>query len=137
MYTKTPFLETRDLIVVPGMLAGPRGQTTLRLAVDTAATSTLITPEVADRVGYGARHGGRLMAVSSPLGREHGFRLRVRQLTVLGFAFRNASIGVFDLTDHDDIDGLLGLNLLEFLDYEVQSSRRCILAQPTAIISQG
>jgi hypothetical protein len=38
---------------------------------------------------------------------------------------------VFDL-GHDDIDGLVGLNFLNQLNYEIRSAERRILVEPVA-----
>jgi hypothetical protein len=58
---------------------------------------------------------------SSPL-------LEVTRLDVLKLARSQFPVHVFDL-GHDDIDGLIGLNLLSELNYEIRSAERRILVE--------
>ena len=57
--------------------------------------------------------------------------LEVAKLSVLGVAARSFPVHVFDL-GHDDVDGLVGLNFLSQLNYEVRSAERRILVEPIA-----
>jgi hypothetical protein len=75
--------------------------------------------------------------VSGPRGTTRGrfvldtgavYILRVAELAVLGFAMSSFPVHVFDL-GHDDIDGLVGLNFLSELNYEVRSAERRILVE--------
>lgn len=62
------------------------------------------------------------------VGSEEGFLLEVARLDVLGLTRPRFPVHVFDL-GHDDIDGLLGLNFLSELNYEVRSAERRILVE--------
>ena len=55
--TESPFDLEGGLLIVDAWIEGPLGRAPLRLAVDTAATLTLITPEVIERISYSARDG--------------------------------------------------------------------------------
>ncbi len=126
---ETPFVTHGELIVVRAVVTGPRSAVTLRLVFDTGATYTTITPEVADDLGYGPRDGLQRTRVHTAVDSEHGYVLAVAELSVLGVAARSVRVHVFDL-GHDDIDGLLGLNFLSSLNYEVRSAEQRILVEP-------
>jgi predicted aspartyl protease len=124
---ETYFETSQKLIFVEGQIKGPRATMQLRLVLDTGASETLIIPEVLDEIGYRPRDGEGLTTVSSALGREHGYRLRVAELSTLGFWLRNHPVNVLDLGDSNDIHGLIGLSFLKLFDYEVRSDEGRIL----------
>jgi clan AA aspartic protease (TIGR02281 family) len=126
---ETPFATHRELIFVRGRIAGPLGTTTVRFVLDTGAVYTTITPEVADDIGYSARDGTRRTRVRTAIGSEQGYVLPVSELSALGVAMRNFPVHVFDL-GHDDVDGLVGLNFLNHLNYEIRSAERRIFIEP-------
>lgn len=117
-----------DLIIVKARLHGPRGHRPLSLAFDTAASETHIVPEIIDDLGYSPRQGDAITSVSSAIGKEPGYMLRVTRFTSLGFTFPNFTVHVHDLPDGIGIDGLLGLSFLRHFNYEVRSQegRICI-----------
>lgn len=116
------------LLIVDAWVEGPLGRAPLRLAVDTAATLTLITPEVIERIGYSARDG-TLSSVSSAVGTEYGYRVRVAHLSAFDQEVADLSVNVFDLPDRAGIDGLLGLNFLSRFDLELRFSTGRIRAE--------
>jgi predicted aspartyl protease len=119
----TPFDPTRDLIYVSAMVWSPRGEPQeARMVFDPGAAMTMLSPDFTDELGYGAHMGDRRTVVRSAIGSEPGYLMRVARFGVLGFELADFSIHVHDLPD-DDIDGLLGLDFLRRLDYEVRSAR--------------
>jgi predicted aspartyl protease len=115
------FNPADDLIVVKAWLYGPRGRVPLSLAFDTAATETHIVPEVVDDLGYSPRQGEAITSVSSAIGKELGYMLRVQRFSSLGFAFSDFAVHVHDLPEKIGIHGLLGLSFLRHFNYEVRS----------------
>ncbi|MBI5548171.1 MAG: clan AA aspartic protease [Deltaproteobacteria bacterium] len=128
--TVTAFDPNADLIVVVGELRGPLGAQKYRFALDTACAETLVTPESVDRLGYSAREGESMTAVTTALGREPGYRLRVSSLKALGHAFTDFRVNVHDLPDSSGLDGLIGLNFLRAFNYEIRSKEGRILVSP-------
>jgi clan AA aspartic protease (TIGR02281 family) len=128
---ETPFAAHRELIFVRARIAGPFGTRAARFVLDTGAVYTTITPEVADDLSYSARDGIRPTRVRTAVGSEQGYVLAVATLSVLGISARGLLVHVFDL-GHSDIDGLLGLNFLSQLNYEIRSAERRILVEPVA-----
>jgi len=96
--------------------------------LDTGAVLTTITPDLADLLGYSARDAITRARVHTAVGSEEGYVLRVAQRAVLGFITPSFPVQVFDL-GHDGIDGLVGLNFLSELNYEVRSAERRMLAE--------
>jgi len=131
MRRETPFATHSDLIFVRARIAGPLGARIARFVLDTGAAYTTITPEVADDLGYSARDGRQRTRVHTAIGSEQGYVVVVAQLSVLGVAARSLPVHVFDL-GHDDIDGLVGLNFLSQLNYEIRSAEHRILVEPIA-----
>jgi predicted aspartyl protease len=99
-----------------------------RFVLDTGAVFTTMTPELAELIGYSARDGVRRTRVRTAVSSEEGYLLRVAELDVLGLAMPGFAVHVFDL-GHDDIDGLVGLNFLSELNYEIRSAERRILVE--------
>lgn len=126
----TPFDPDQDLILVPVKLEGPRGGRNYLFALDTACTHTLVKHEALADIGYQARDGDRLATVTSALGVEVGFLLRVARLEALGYGFAEFSVNAQDLPDDSGIDGLLGLNFLRRFNYEIRSREGRILVAP-------
>jgi len=128
---ETLFVTRAELILVEALVTGPRMAVTARLVLDTGAVYTTITPEVAADLGYSVRDGVRRTRVRTAIGSEQGYVLEVATLAVLGLVVPSFPVHVFDL-GHDDIDGLVGLNFLSQLNYEVRSAERRILVEPVA-----
>ncbi|HWU90995.1 MAG TPA: aspartyl protease family protein [Kofleriaceae bacterium] len=98
----------------------------MRLALDTAATKTLVIPDVLDDLGYAARDGVGITVIrTANHDPEPGYLLRVQRFFALGFGFSNFEIHAHDLPDYG-IDGLLGMNFLENFDFAVRSVLRKI-----------
>lgn len=108
-------------------LYGPRGHRPLSLAFDTAASETHIVLEIIDDLGYSPRQGEQITSVTSAIGKERGYMLRVSQLASLGFSFDDFAVHVHDLPEGIGIDGLLGLSFLRRFNYEVRSVEGRIL----------
>lgn len=101
----------------------------VNLALDTAATETLITPRTLARFGYHTADALRVTTIRSAVGVERGYLLRVARLWALGFEVQNEIVHAHELPEQDDIDGLLGLRFLDRLDYTVWSRRNEVEAR--------
>jgi clan AA aspartic protease (TIGR02281 family) len=125
---ETPFDIDGDLIVVKAFLTGPLGTTVGRFVLDTGAVMTTMTPELADVIGYSARDAFQRTRVHTAIGSEEGYLLHVSELDVLGLAMPRFPVQVFDL-GYEDIDGLVGMNFLSELNYEIRSAEQRILVE--------
>jgi predicted aspartyl protease len=126
----TQFDPSRDLIIVESRIWGPGGYRQLTLAIDTAATATVVSPDVIEDIGYSPRDGIAITTVRSAIGKEQGYTLKVAQFAALGFAFQEFEVNVFDLAAGYDINGLIGLSFLRNFDYEIRSIAGKITLRP-------
>jgi Aspartyl protease len=128
--TLTSFDRTRDLIYIRGRVWGPRGNPArLRLALDTAASETVIVPGILDEIGYSPRQGSAITKVRSAVAEEPGYLIRVAQFACLGFQMTEFRVHALDLPDGFELDGLLGLTFLKQFDYQVRSLQGRILVE--------
>jgi len=125
---ETPFVNDGDLIILEALVTGPRRTSNGRFVLDTGAARTTITPELAHLIGYSARDGIRRARVRTALGSEEGYILPVAVFDVLGFKMPSFQVNVFDL-GYEDLDGLIGMNFLNDLNYEVRSAEKRIFAE--------
>lgn len=132
MKRTTTFDPTKNLILVEGEVWGRGGSFTLRLALDTGASETLITPAIVDELGYSPREAVAMTGVYSAVGKEQGYILRVDRFAALGFAKEAFRVHIFDLPDRYPIDGLVGLSFLSAFNYEIRSADGQIVVEPTA-----
>ena len=88
----------------PARVAGQLGEQNLKLVLDTGAAATMICPAVRTALGYSAREADGLSSVSSIVGREIGYRIRVREFQALGYAFPNFSVAAHHFPDGFGID---------------------------------
>jgi len=128
----TRFSRKRDLIIVDARIWSSRHDKWLSLAVDTASSDTVVTPDLVDLLGYSPRDGEHATTVRSAIGKEQGWTLRVKRFSALGFVVPDYRIHVFDLATGDDIDGLLGLSYLDQFNYEVRSREGRLLVERAA-----
>ena len=120
----TSFDPAADLIRVIATVWNARGQwREVTLALDTGSSATMVTPDVTDALGYGARGGLKRTVIRSAIGDEPGYMMKVARFEALGFAVDDFPMHVHDLPDGHDIDGLLGLSFLRRFDYTVCSRR--------------
>ena len=132
MKNETRFDPDAELIVVNATIRGPRGSAVVRLAIDTGSAATVIVPDVLDEIGYSARDGTARTSVTTAVGKEHGFLLKVAEFEALGFTLTGFPVNVFELANRYGIEGLIGLNFLERFNYEIRSGEGRILVEKIA-----
>jgi predicted aspartyl protease len=129
MRQETEFDPRSDLIIVEAYVSGPRGTLPVSLALDTGSSATVIVPDTLDEIGYSPRDGQVITTVTSAVGQEQGYILRLAGFEALGFTEADFLIHAFDLANRYGIDGVIGLNFLEKLNYEIRSAEGRILAE--------
>jgi len=130
MKIETHFELTAKLINVYAIVVGPAGRSPCQLVIDTAAVYTTLASHFAERIGISNEHATRSTVIRSAVADEHGFLVNLDQLTTLGLAFRNVEANVADLGY--GIDGLIGMNVLGQLNFEVRPMERRILVERIA-----
>jgi clan AA aspartic protease (TIGR02281 family) len=117
------------LLLVEAEVVGPTGRAAeARLVLDTGAAATTLTPRVVEKIGYTRHSGFKKAKVHTAIGEEHGYWLRVAELTVLGVTTPNFALTVFPL-GHEDIDGLVGMNFLRHFNFEIRPADQQILVE--------
>ena len=86
-----------------------------------------IVTELASSIGYNAADAYAHVTVSSALGQEDGFGVRVNELTACGVTTFNFALNVFPL--RAGVDGLLGMNFLRHFNFEIRLTEMCILLE--------
>ena len=118
--------KKHKLVILPGKIFGPLGKQNISLVFDPGSYRTILSAELTDFLGYQATTQSKKISTTSVTGKEYGYTLLISQLNILGFEFRNIEIACFDLPEKYEIDGLLGLDLLEKFEVTLQHKDRWI-----------
>ena len=127
MRTETSFDLDGDLIFVAAIVVGPSGQAEVQLVLDTGAVLTTLVPRIAKSIGYTSAARVARSVIRSAVSQEHGYIVRLAQLSTLGFTVPNVHADIADLGY--GIDGVLGMNFLSDFNFEIRPAERLILAQ--------
>jgi clan AA aspartic protease (TIGR02281 family) len=95
----------------------------LNLLIDTGASMTIVTPGALERHGILYTDTGRTGIFSTANGRVSAPVYRVGKLAVGDWEVRQLEIGVLDLGNRTDIDGLLGMNFLRHFQFFIDQNR--------------
>src|SRR5438067_6047932 len=107
------FDPTGGLIVVRARLTGPTGRrASLRLALDTGATRTLLNVAALVAAGYDPALSPDRVQMTTGSGVEYAPLVRVERLTALGQSRVNLMVLAHTLPPSAGVDGLVGLDFL-------------------------
>ena len=106
-----PFNPTDDLIIVTATAHGPRGSREVRLALDTAATETVISRRVLSIIGVDVASAPTVPIIMGG-GRVAVPLVTVNKLEALGQTQVNITVQAHTLPPGLPIDGVLGLDFL-------------------------
>ena len=107
---KVNFDATRGLIVIPTRLYGEHGDTIVRLALDTGATSSMINWDVAVLLGYDPASVKERIQITTGSGVEFAPRITIKKIEVMGKSIYDFMILCHTLPPSATVDGLLGLD---------------------------
>jgi clan AA aspartic protease (TIGR02281 family) len=130
MRSETSFDLDGDLIFVDAVVVGPSGQADVRFIVDTGAVLTTLVPRIAESIGYTSAARVARSVIRSAVAQEHGYIVRLAQLSTLGFTVPDVHADVADLGH--GIDGVLGMNFLSDFNFEIRPAERRILVERIA-----
>jgi predicted aspartyl protease len=99
--------------------------------LDTGATLTTITPQVAAVLGYTTSEGLRATTVQSATGLERSYLAPLEQVRGLGWVCLNIEANVAALPY--GVDGLLGMDFLCNFNFEIRPAERRIIARPIVL----
>lgn len=106
------FNPHHGLIVVGAELYGPSRSIVLRLALDTGASTTMISIAPLATAGYDPALVGERVQVTTAAGSEFLPRLTIERLSSLGCDRADLAILGHTLPPSTGVDGLLGLDFL-------------------------
>ena len=109
---KTTFDRTRGLIIVSCRIAGPAGDTIVRLALDSGATSTMVNWDVLVLLGYDPAALGDRIQITTGSGVEFVPRISVSRIEALSKNVESLAVLAHTLPPTAMVDGLLGLDFL-------------------------
>ena len=104
-----------SLVVVPARLWGRSGSTVVRLALDTGATWTVVTPHLLELVGYDISASRERFRIVTAGGVHSVPRLTVAQISALGHMRSDYRVLCHPLPAATGVDGLLGLDFFREL----------------------
>lgn len=111
---KKPF-TIPDIIAVYAQIKGPKGIKTLRMALDTGASYTMIPVRKAIKIGYNPLSTRRKIEIFTASGIEYVPLITLASFKCLGKEVKNLTVVCHDLPSQSPVDGLLGLNFLSHL----------------------
>ena len=107
-----PFDPARAVIAVPTRLVGPAGEHVASLALDTGATYTIISRQIADLLGFQPEEHGPPVPLTTGSGLEHLPPMVMHKVEALEQVRRHFRVLVHSLPPTASVDGLLGLDFL-------------------------
>lgn len=107
---------------------GPRGTSRAGLVLDTGSEMTTLTHKLAESLGYSPRDGLRLTTSGLLRAEPDGYVLRIAQLDTLQLSAKDLEVSVVDL-DFPGIGGVLGMNFLGELNFEVRAREQKIIVE--------
>jgi len=102
----------RAILAVYAVVVGPRTWRSLKLAVDTGATYTMLPPDVLLDIGYNPTRATRSLELSTANGLVMVPLVRVQALKCLGLAVNKLDVVAHHLPPESPVEGLLGLDVL-------------------------
>lgn len=120
---------SKKLIHIPGKIVGPNASRNIRFVFDPGAYRTIISKDLMESIGYNADSKLHKVSTSSVVGKETGYTVLAKQLTILSFTFSEIEVACFGLPDQYEIDGLIGLDILEHFEVTLNHNKREITFQ--------
>lgn len=113
------------LMLVEVILSGPKGTFSSEFILDTGASYTIVDYRLAEHLGYSKKDSFSPSCVSSALGKEEGFRIRIETIESLGKKFAPFEVACHSLYEQG-VAGLLGMTFLENFDFSILPSKQII-----------
>lgn len=122
---------SKKLIHIPGKVFGPTASRNIRFVFDPGAYRTIISKELMESIGYSSDLKINNISTSSVIGTETGYTVIAKKLVMLAYVFSDIEVACFELPEQYEIDGLIGLDILEQFEVTLNHRKREITFQPT------
>ncbi|OHB76646.1 MAG: hypothetical protein A2Z34_08145 [Planctomycetes bacterium RBG_16_59_8] len=106
------FVVKPEILTVYASVAGPRTWRSLKLAVDTGATYTMLPPDILMDVGYYPARAATYLELSTASGIVIAPLLEIGEIKSLGLSVKNIKVVAHRLPPESPVEGLLGLDFL-------------------------
>ncbi len=108
------------ILSVYAVIGGPRTWRSLKLAVDTGATYTMVPPDLLIDIGSDPTTPIRRLELSTANGLVIAPVLRIQVMKCLGLILKDVEVVAHHLPPESPVEGLLGLNVLvHFTPFQV------------------
>lgn len=88
-----------------------------RFVIDTGAALTIVRTARIDALGFSVKNATALFSTESVIGKEEGYRLIIPRIEIFQEAIENCEVAAMDLPPKYNIDGLIGMNLLNHFNF--------------------
>jgi hypothetical protein len=115
-----------DIPIVVAKIYGPRKTKKIRLVFDTGCAITQVHTGIIEDIGYSVADAESIANILGPVGdSQSGYVLEVDNVSVFGMSLPKHKVGAFDFYnfDKDDIDGLLGFDVIKLLHLEMNGPK--------------
>lgn len=117
---KIPFSHQKyDFTIIPGVIYRGRKQQIINFLIDTAASTTMIDPEIMEGIGYSRTCPEYVSpaTVSGPAGKEEGYRIKSEKILLYSAECVLRDIDVVCIRPERNVEALLGVNFLKHFHY--------------------
>ncbi len=111
------------VLVFPLKLVGPSGEKWAQAIFDTGATYSMFPPSVIDAIGVDLRQSERSVKIITASSVEYVPMVTVPCIEIFGRRIEEVRVVSHFLPPGTPAQGLLGINLLQHFDYELNFSR--------------
>lgn len=116
--------KTDSLPFVQALAVSPERRQRVRLVFDTGAAVTQFDVKVIEGLGFSARDAFGLAAVRGCTGEAvDGYLVKLKLLSLFGRHFKDVPVLAYDFAHADQIDGLLGFDLIRTMHLELNGPR--------------
>jgi len=116
MEKHNPLIQIPEgIISLYAKIVGPKAKRTIKLALDTGATYTMIPIEIARDIGYDPTLAKRRIEISTANGLIFVPLITVMEISFMGLTLKNIDVICHSLLSESPVEGLLGLNFLTHL----------------------
>lgn len=109
---RATFDAKQGLIIVHARLLGPKGQRTVRLAVDTGSTSTLISQPLIEALGYEPAEATKHVGITTASDMQYMPVVMIASVSALGLERKHFRVVSHTLPTTTTVHGVLGLDFL-------------------------
>lgn len=119
--------EKDNLIILNVVIEG-EGKVTIRMAIDTGATYSLVPWKIIQAIGLDSKEVEKHVFITTASTTEEVPLIDIPSVSILGKKIKNIKAVIHDLPPASRVDGLLGLNALSALKLEIDFSKNVIRA---------